>query len=164
MTETQQRFLKAIAERIPADHVAEVRLFPAIRQGHVESGVAVVAVEALAADTGEREVPLVATPGDVGERSEDFEPLTSAIPSHVTPRTSPLRFSILTAHYRLTFKGPDRGKWEFELVHDADAPLETVEHVVRGVVRRVGDDGDPDLMSRTDFHRAITEPWWSAPA
>jgi hypothetical protein len=78
------------------------------------------------------------------------------------PPASALKYSILTARYRLTIKGPDRGKWEFELVHDADAPLETVEQVVRGVVRRTGDDGEPDLLSSADFHRAVTEPWWTA--
>jgi len=43
MTETQQRFLRAIAERVPSDQVVEVHLFPPIRQGGVETGVAVVA-------------------------------------------------------------------------------------------------------------------------
>ena len=36
MTETQQRFLKAIAERLGERPVVEVRLFPAIRQGQHE--------------------------------------------------------------------------------------------------------------------------------
>src|SRR3954447_10857100 len=43
MTETQQRFLRAIAERVRMDHVVELHLFPPIRQGGVETGVAVVA-------------------------------------------------------------------------------------------------------------------------
>src|SRR4051812_7676606 len=43
MTETQQRFLRAIAQRVPVQHVTEVHLFPPIRQGGVETGVAVVA-------------------------------------------------------------------------------------------------------------------------
>src|SRR5687767_4184863 len=43
MTETQQRFLRAIAERVPMDQVVELHLFPPIRQGGVETGVAVVA-------------------------------------------------------------------------------------------------------------------------
>src|SRR5687767_3800338 len=43
MTETQQRFLRAIAERVPMEHVVELHLFPPIRQGGVETGVAVVA-------------------------------------------------------------------------------------------------------------------------
>src|SRR5215207_765273 len=43
MTETQQRFLRAIAERVPMEHVIELHLFPPIRQGGVETGVAVVA-------------------------------------------------------------------------------------------------------------------------
>ena len=43
MTETQQRFLRAIAERVPMGQVVELHLFPPIRQGGVETGVAVVA-------------------------------------------------------------------------------------------------------------------------
>ncbi len=43
MTETQQRFLRAIAERVRSEQVVEVHLFPPIRQGGVETGVAVVA-------------------------------------------------------------------------------------------------------------------------
>ena len=43
MTETQQRFLRAIAERVPTEQVVELHLFPPIRQGGVETGVAVVA-------------------------------------------------------------------------------------------------------------------------
>jgi hypothetical protein len=76
----------------------------------------------------------------------------------------PARFSILTAHFRLTVKGPDRGKWEFAMVHDADAPIETVESVVRGVARRAGEDGEPELLSGDDFQHAIAEPWWTATA
>jgi hypothetical protein len=80
------------------------------------------------------------------------------------PAPDPARFSILTAHFRLTVKGPDRGKWEFAMVHDADAPIETVESVVRGVARRAGEDGEPELLSGDDFQRALAEPWWTATA
>jgi hypothetical protein len=40
--EGRERFFRAIAERIDADRVEEVHVFPAIRQGGRESGVAVV--------------------------------------------------------------------------------------------------------------------------
>jgi hypothetical protein len=50
---------------------------------------------------------------------------------------------VYTARYRLVVKGPDRGRWEFECVAEADAPLITVETVVRGVQRRSGDLDDP---------------------
>jgi hypothetical protein len=42
MNEATQRFMRAIAERVPAEAIAEVRLFPAIRQGQWETAVAVV--------------------------------------------------------------------------------------------------------------------------
>lgn len=140
MTETQQRFLKAIAERVSGGQVAEVRLYPTVRVGPVESGVAIVAM----ADGGQ----------GMAEGSVENPPTDS--PSD--------RLPILTAHFQHTVKGPDRGKWEFAMVHDADAPIETIESVVRGVARRAGEDGEPELLSGDDFQRALTEPWWTATA
>ena len=40
MNETNERFLKAVLERLPAERVVEIHLFPAIRQGLMETGVA----------------------------------------------------------------------------------------------------------------------------
>lgn len=141
MTETQQRFLKAIAERVATAQVAEVRLYPTVRVGPVESGVAIVATGGVS-DVG----------GQAGEPDIASAPADNS------------RLSILTAHFRHTVKGPDRGKWEFAIVHDADAPIETMESVVRGVARRAGEDAEPELLSGDDFQRAITEPWWTATA
>ena len=147
MTETQQRFLKAIAERVNGDNVAEVRLYPTVRVGPIESGVAIVATrEAIPV-----EVVLEEIVADGNVEVDDLD---------VTVRQLD-RLSILTAHFRHTVKGPDRGKWEFSMVHDADAPIETVERVVRGVARRAGEDGEPELLSGTDFQRALNEPWWT---
>lgn len=180
MTETQHRFLLEIAQRVAAADVVEVRLFPSLRQGRVESGVAVLAVAApaLISDPGPEagsQPDLVGSseaPGaDVladGAQSADVvvlgEPPDRAASTEervATPAAVAVRFSILTAHYRLTLKGPDRGKWEFSLVHDADAPLDALEQVVRGVARRVGDAGDPELLSGAAFQRAVSEPWWN---
>jgi hypothetical protein len=156
VTETQQRFLRAIAERIPVERIAEVRLFPPIRQGHLESAVAVVAVEGLDAMTAEREVSLEVIAADLPVDADVVGP--SSAPA--IARTASSRFSIVTARYRLAIKGPDRGKWEFDLVHDADAPLDAMERAVRGVSHRVGEGGDPDLLSPAEFQRAVTEPWY----
>jgi hypothetical protein len=147
MTETQQRFLKAIAERVTGDNVTEIRLYPTVRVGPVESGVAIVATK--------EPMPMAVADEQVSAEEEvtvDEMRIASARPD---------RLSILTAHFRHTVKGPDRGKWEFTMVHDADAPIETVESVVRGVARRSGEDGEPELLSATDFQKALTEPWWT---
>lgn len=147
MTETQQRFLKAIAERVTGDNVTEIRLYPTVRVGPVESGVAIVATkEPMPVAVAEEQV---SAEGDV------------TVDEIRTASARPDRLSILTAHFRHTVKGPDRGKWEFTMVHDADAPIETVESVVRGVARRSGEDGEPELLSATDFQKALTEPWWT---
>lgn len=183
MTETQQRFLKAIAERVPVDRIVEVRVFPALRQGAVESGVAVVAVEAANSASVDSEVPVsIALSDDRANPAPALSPAPARAPAPAPapalgPATSSQfeqeatsiqpsspRFEILTAHYRLTLKGHDRGKWEFELVHDADAPLDTVEQVVRGVAHRVGEAEEAELLTSATFQRALTEPWWSATA
>lgn len=43
MIETTERFLKEIADRVGAEYVEMVHLFPPIRQGGVETGAAVIA-------------------------------------------------------------------------------------------------------------------------
>ena len=163
MTETQQRFLKEIADRMNGGRVAEVRLYPTVRVGPIESGVAIVAT----AD-GRRETGVSATEGaqeTAGEILVETASEEAAVETPVVTAVSgPDRLSILTAHFRHTVKGPDRGKWEFSMVHDADAPIETVESVVRGVARRAGEDGEPELLSGDDFQRALVEPWWTATA
>jgi hypothetical protein len=146
MTETQQRFLKAIAERVTGDNVTEIRLYPTVRVGPVESGVAIVA--------SKEPMPVAAAEEQVSAEGDLIVDEIRIVP------VRPDRLSILTAHFRHTVKGPDRGKWEFTMVHDADAPIETVESVVRGVARRSGEDG-PELLSATDFQKALTEPWWT---
>jgi hypothetical protein len=105
VSETRERFILAIAEQVAADRIAEIHFFNPIKQGGLESGVAVVA-------------------------------LTSETAKH----------TVFTAHYRHTLKGIDRGKWQVTVVEEADAPLITVETVVRGVQRRAGDLEDPERM------------------
>ena len=155
MEETRARFLAAIAKHLPAERIAEVHLFAAIRQGGVESGVAVIALEKehapeLAAhathdDNGNASVDIGA-----GERTIDAEPdgaeadspyasEADAEPAVVAAPALPRRYVVCTARYRHTLKGPDRGKWEVTVTEEADAPLLTVDAVVRGVQRRSGD-------------------------
>ena len=50
LTEIRERFLLAVAAHIPAERIAEIHFFSPIKQGGVESGVAVV-VEHSAPDT-----------------------------------------------------------------------------------------------------------------
>ena len=176
MTETQQRFLKEIADRMNGGRIAEVRLYPTVRVGPIESGVAIVATaesaraaeSAIAVETAVVETSVVETAvvETAAEETADVvsEPIENSAPVDVAVTPQAERLSILTAHFRHTVKGPDRGKWEFSMVHDADAPIETVENVVRGVARRAGEDAEPELLSGDDFQRALVEPWWTATA
>ncbi len=108
----QTRFLREIAARVPVERVSEVHLFAPMRQGGLETGVAVVAV---ASETGEA------------------------------------RHTVYTATYRLTLKGPERGRWEAAMTPEAEAPLLTVGAVVRGVLRRAGDEGDSERFSGAEL-------------
>ena len=121
ISETRERFIVAIAEQVPADRIAEIHFFNPIKQGGLESGVAVIAL-------------IRATPDH------------SASHRSATEQAAPEKHTVFTAHYRHTLKGVDRGKWQVNVVEEADAPLITVETVVRGVQRRAGDVEDPERM------------------
>jgi hypothetical protein len=233
MTETQQRFLRAIAQRVPMEHVIELHLFPPIRQGGVETGVAVVAedprrpapvvasgepreelVEAtdvIVSVQSEQDSPVLAQVVELGndtvvevsgvtevsegtddetqespyalEDDEDYDDdndedgddaddefddevdvddeddddvLTSSAVESAARVAA--RFTIHTARYRLTLKGVDRGKWEVDVVAEADAPLDALDAVVRGVQRRAGEGAEPDRLSAEAFRDALHAP------
>src|SRR5688500_19438511 len=117
MTETQQRFLKAIAERVTGDNVTEIRLYPTVRVGPIESGVAIVATK--------EPMPVAVAEEQVSAEGD----LTVGEIRIACARTD--RLSILTAHFRHTVKGPDRGKWVCTLVHDDTVGIEVVVRRVR---------------------------------
>ena len=239
LSETRERFLKAILAQLPVDRVRELYLFQPMKQGGVESGVAVVAgyseeamaeaaaraaeglapeaqvaevapvaasqeavddaaqadadqaetvAEAGAADAGSvepmDEPPTVDLEEVTGEAAEalacevvaadtssddeaatdedaaieaeptatDEEPDSSAAPAPAAP---PEKYTVYTARYRHVLKGPDRGKWEASLVAEAEAPLLSIETVVRGVQRRSGDVEAPDHMTAADIRAAL---------
>ena len=72
------------------------------------------------------------------------------------------RHTVFTAQYRLTLKGAERGKWEFDVVADADAPLVAVDTVVRGVQRRAGDDEEPERLTADGLRAALDGQSWRA--
>jgi hypothetical protein len=151
ISEVRERFLTALATEVDPAQVAEIHFFSAIRQGGVESGVAVVVAYLPgdnAADARSTGDAAVADDAPAEDRS-DVDP-TGHDPSggELTAEVSSAarRFTVHTARYRLVLKGPDRGRWETSVVEEADAPLLTVETVVRGVQRRAGDLEDPERM------------------
>jgi hypothetical protein len=222
--ETRTRFLAAIAAQIPPDRVIEVHLFGGIRQGGMESGVAVIAVDpdppeatalaepepftaidvskpvgapAGADDSSDDEVggdessyasgddedaenPVVGLPvlseaegspdaargvdsakdllfvpelaPDAGEQPDVVSP-----EEPTAPPAPPRRYIVYTARYRYTLKGPDRGKWESSVTEEADAPLVTVDAVVRGVSRRSGEADETVRLSGDEFRASLPE-------
>ena len=227
-SEAQARLLHAVAERVGAAAVVEVHLFAPIRQGGVESGIAVVAVdesvaavsiaaESVAAESVETEsVETESAPADgveaagavesavttlggpppeiqdgaesaderhpsVAERGESLpdgrcDPTDAAAGAAPAPPAAPARrlypadaaayrparYAVYTARYRMTLKGPDRGKWEVDVRAEADAPLLTVDAVVRGVQRRAPDAVDSERLDGEQFRALLVpEPEWS---
>jgi hypothetical protein len=118
-SDARERLLLAIAETVDPERIAEVHFFPPIRQGTLETGVAVVAA-------------------------------VSANPERT-------RHVIYTARYRWTRKGPERGKWDSEVVAEADAPLVTVEVVVQGVQKRYNDEVQPERVTGDEARARITD-------
>lgn len=162
--ETKARFLAGIAAQVPAERVAEVHLFGAIRQGGQESGVAVIAVhrEVPAVDDVEMEQPVDVEP-EVGEEhalhaAPEADDETEEVADDDEMDTRPARYTVYTARFRHTLKGPERGKWELTVTEEADAPLLTVDAVVRGVSRRSGETDETIRLSGDEFRAALPEP------
>jgi hypothetical protein len=83
--------------------------------------------------------------------------------SDATESSSIARHVVYSARYRLILKGPERGKWESTVTAEADAPLTAVEAVVRGVLRRAGEDEEPERLSGETFRQALVAEPWTAP-
>ena len=154
MNEVRERFLKAILERLPVERIAEIHFFPSIRQGPIETGVAVIGAypepQHLAA------VAAIESEGAAIE-SDDAETESDAVaiePDHED------RHVIHTASYRWTRKGPDRGKWEVDVIAQADAPLPTVDVVVRGVQERSGEAIESQRLTAAELLAIVHEPSW----
>ncbi|MEP7000782.1 MAG: hypothetical protein ABI969_09905 [bacterium] len=183
--ETRVRFLAAIAKHLPAERVIEVHLFAPMRQGGMESGVAVIAVErvlapsfdvdggyippAAVAEAAEVETAEAVAVSDQLSDETSFvadEAMAEASPYADEPSAEPVvetpqaplpasRYTVYSARYRYTLKGLDRGKWDVSVTDEADAPLLTVDAVVRGVQRRSGDADDVLRLSGDEFRAAV---------
>jgi len=132
---------------VPPPDVAEV--------ADLETPAAIVVHDQLADETAyvadetitEQSPYADALPEDIPEEAED---VFIAAPAS--------RYIVYSARYRLTLKGPDRGKWEVSVTEEADAPLLTIDAVVRGVQRRSGDADDTIRVSGDEFRAAIPAP------
>lgn len=194
-SDARERFLLEIAAVVPTHRISEVYFFPPLRQGPMETGVAVIAAMPVGAS------PILAMPevalSDVAMVEIETAEATTAVAATVAaesgesadestePRaltaiaTEPLleeqliegakissRHVVYSARYRWTRKGPDRGKWECEVVAEADAPLLTVETVVQGVRQRANEPVDPEKLDG-DVVRAVlaaAEKHWATTA
>jgi hypothetical protein len=174
ISEAVERFLRAILAQVPIGDVEELHLFTPLRQGTVETGIAVLAVRGAPVRQAESEPGLelaLDAPSvdgtDVADGVEGTDD-TDAAPSVATDGiiaepARPSRHTVYTAHYRHVIKGPDRGRWESDLVAEADAPLITVEMVVRGVQRRAGEDTATVRYDAAQLAKVLRLPMADAP-
>jgi len=227
----RERLLREIVARVPVERIAEVHLFPPMRQGGVETGVAVIAAEreelaesfSAAWSEGSASVADATSPnaGDAPDAGDSADAIAACDPTDLAagpppesndtadasklrhpndassddsaaedpagdapavgdppvgdpavgdpaaedpaPAPAAPRFTVLTARYRLTLKGPDRGRWEADVTVEADAPLLTVDAVVRGVQRRAGDGGAPERLDARALAAVLGPPAFDAP-
>ena len=205
-----ERFLRAILDKMPLDRIEELHLFAPLRQGTIETGIAVVAARVIVledvavplplelelagdasapaevteaeADTVEEAEDVVAThddspyanepvqlklvPSSEYAAAEDEEAADDA-PASIIPAPElfdaesvepNVRYTVYTAWYRLIVKGPERGKWEMDVVDEADAPLLAVETVVRGVQRRAGEETATVRYDASQLARVLRIP------
>lgn len=186
MDETRERFLTAIVERLGAERIVELHLFSPIRKGVMETGVAVVAAlpdleseieagDAQAVDAAEpEEVVSAQVEYGVDGGSDAPSPYLDATPepastpedasetlvTNATETPAESRHVVFTASYRLTRKGAERGTWAFELAATADAPLATVDTVVRGVMHRSSELTESERLSGDELRTLLAEPAW----
>ncbi|MDQ3696960.1 MAG: hypothetical protein M3373_02890 [Gemmatimonadota bacterium] len=148
--DARERFLRAIAQHVAAERITELHLFSPLRQGGRETGIAVVA--AISEEEHQQaELPVAVGDAAPGKRES---PMGRALAE---------RLVVYRAAYRWTRKGPDRGKWEVDVTAEADATLEAVGSVVRGVHRRAGGDAEPERLSGVEVRAAISDsPWTTA--
>ncbi len=143
-SDARERFLMEIAAVVPPDRIAEVHFFPPLRQGTLETGVAVIAAMPVGASLEDAEPPA------------EFPEGASLSSRHV----------VYTGRYRWTRKGPDRGKWECEVKAEADAPLLTVDAVVQGVMARAEEPYESERMAGDVARERIAETqrrWQTTP-
>ena len=179
VSETAERFLRGILAQVPVERIEELHLFSPLRQGTVETGIAVLAARVVAPPAPEAssdpELPLdgeVEAMADVGtdepivDAEMGEEPVADEVSIEAVVAESPAppivapveRHTVYTARYRYVIKGPERGKWEADIKAEADAPLITVETVVRGVQRRAGEESEIVRYSGAQIARALRIP------
>ena len=188
ISEITERFFKVVLAHIPLDRIEELHLFSPLRQGGVETGIAVVAarVPVIAIEPpAAPELPFENEPvggtthasnEDAGadalavevmndivaaDDSDEADVLPDAEDQAVLDTTPAprIRHTVYTARYRLVQKGPERGKWEAVVVAEAEAPLITVDLVVRGVQRRAGEESEIVRYSAPQLARVLRVPF-----
>ena len=143
-SETRERFILDLVQQLDGAEIIEGHFFSPRRVSGVERGVAVIAAR-------QRE-PEVADAESAEPPALEESPYA---PEAAAEREGPVRYTVFTATYRHTLKGPERGKWEVSVKAEADAPLVTVDQVVRGVQRRAEDTDEVERLTGDEIRAAV---------
>ena len=122
-------------------------------KGVVETCVAVVAATPLGPELLAHTDPNEPPEALVDSTGEEYLPIEEENREIVVHR-----HTVFTARYRHTIKGIDRGKWEVDVQAEADAPLVTIDAVVKGVIKRSGEPFEPERISAAAFRAIVGEP------
>lgn len=153
-SDARERFLMEIAAVVPPQRLAEVHLFPPLRQGTIETGVAVIAAMPEGASLPSDHPEAVSEAPGTGEDAEAADVAEAVAEEFPEGASISSRHVVYTARYRWTRKGPERGKWESEVIAEADVPLLTVDTVVQGVKARAEEPYESERISG-DAARAL---------
>jgi hypothetical protein len=186
VSEITERFLRVVIAHVPLARIEELHLFSPLRQSGVETGIAVIAArvpivveqppmapelllddevvavaDAVDADVVDSEAVDAEAAEELAEEPAAEEPLAEAplAEAPAAPAMPRIRHTVYTARYRLVQKGPERGKWEADVVAEAEAPLITVDLVVRGVQRRAGEESEIVRYTAAQLARALRVPY-----
>ena len=140
----------AVADAAPVETPAEV-----VVHDQLDDESRFVADEVVTDEVATEEVVTEEmTPDELLSDEVMSDEMVTAAPAPA-PAAPPTRYVVYTARYRHTLKGIDRGKWEMSVTEEADAPLLTVDAVVRGVSRRSGDADETVRLSGDEFRAAL---------
>lgn len=132
-SDARERFVLEIAKVLAPERIVEAHFFAPMRQGPIETGVCVLGALPEGADPLPTPAEIEAVQGGAEEEQPE-SPVEFPEGARISSR-----HVVYSARYRWTRKGPERGKWECEVIAEADAPLLTVEAVVQGVRRRASE-------------------------
>jgi hypothetical protein len=174
-TDAREADVDPADEHLADAHVADAHVDDADVADVGETAVQVAPVDVAAHNEQASALSVVAAEGDddevvsvadderlddmIGASADESDEADAVAEVAPVKAARPVRHTVYTARYRYVIKGPERGKWESTVTAEADAPLITVETVVRGVQRRAGEESEIVRYNGAQIARALRVPY-----